>query len=179
MVLAGLLIAASIIPALAEDDAEKKGVTINDVFERFGFTTSGMGSSVPCHVTGAIDKKTFLRQIPLLQSMGMLNRDLTQTDINAKPTMLTMAWALQMAPVVTKEIFENNPKVNSCALDFVVKEYDVYGHMVDSKLFAYTFDRATFKKIDWDHFESQNMAAVAHNFSLDPSIMARVERETK
>jgi hypothetical protein len=177
VILAAVLTTAWVASAQAEDDSSK-AVTVNDVFQNFGFTISG-GNDVPCRVTGVLEKKTFLSKVPLLQKLGMLNQELTQADINTKSTMLAVAFVMQMAPVVAKEIFENNSRANICSIVLNLREPNVYGHMVDDKILSYSFDRATFKKIDWDHFEATNMPAVAHEFTLDPAVMTRVTTETR
>jgi hypothetical protein len=160
------------------DNSEKPSLNINDVFGGFGFTTS-TSIEPSCRVIGTIDKQTYLQKVPLLQTMGMLNHDLTKADINIKPTMLAAAFAMQMAPVVTKETFEKNPGVNICSFAVNLKEADVYGHTVDNNIFFYTFNRATFDKINWDQFDATNMPQVARPFSFNPEMMARVATEAR
>lgn len=177
--LAALLCAAVSTTFAQSDNSEKPSLSVNQVFGVFGFTTSTSIDHGPCRVTSTLDKQAFLQKVPALQALGMLNPDLTMADINTKPAMLAAAFAMQMTPVVTKETFENNPSVNICSFVVNLKEANVYGHTVDDNILSYSFDRATFDKINWDQFDATNMPKVAQRFLLNPEMMARVDTEAR
>jgi hypothetical protein len=177
--MAALLYAVVSTAFAQSDDSTKPTLGVNDVFGGFDFTMSTSIDHGSCRVTSTLDKSAFLQNVPTLQTLQMLNPDLTTTDINTKPTMLAAAFTLQMTPVVTKETFEKNPDTNICLFVVNLKEANIYGHTVDDNILSYTFDRATFDKINWDQFEAGNMPKVARQFLLNLQMMARVETESQ
>jgi predicted outer membrane lipoprotein len=119
VVTAAALFCAVVSAAFAQsDNSEKPSLSVNEVFGGFGFT---MSTSIEpsCRVIGTIDKQTFLQKVPLLQTMGMLNPDLTKADINIKPTVLAAAFAILTA-------------ITSDKRDYRSLHMSAFDHLVDT-----------------------------------------------
>jgi hypothetical protein len=121
-----------------------------------------------CNVEMGLNQKTFIENLPQLQQIGLLNRDITQTQINSEPNMLSMAFAIQMLPVATKEIYENNKKVDRCEFSQSLSSIDDYGNDKKIKVLTYEFTRALYKKINWDNIPTQGMMKIAPKFHMSP-----------
>ena len=100
--------------------------------------------------------------------MGMLNPDITQTKINSEPNMLSMAFALQMLPVATKEVYESNKEVDRCEFSQSLSSIDDYGNDKKITMLTYQFTRALYKKINWDNIQAQSMMKIAPKFHMSP-----------
>lgn len=100
--------------------------------------------------------------------MGMLNPDITQTRINSEPNMLSMAFALQMLPVATKEVYENNKEVDRCEFLQSLSSIDDYGNDKKITVLTYQFTRALYKRINWDNVQAQSMMKIAPKFHMSP-----------
>ena len=148
LMLSAALAAVLIQPAFGGDDnqtGETEGsdaVTVNSLFGRFGFSSSPHVTASSCSVEMGLNQKTFIENLPQLQQIGMINPDITQTKINSEPNMLSMAFALQMLPVATKEIYENNKTVDRCQFSQSLSSTDDYGNDKKTTMLTYEFNRA-------------------------------------
>ena len=57
---------------------------------------------------------------------------------------------------------------NKALFDVGVTVRDEYGQGERKKAFSFAFDRATFSKINWNHFDDSNLMKVAEDFSFTP-----------
>jgi hypothetical protein len=151
--------------------------SVNEIFGHFGFTTEASIDHGSCQITGTTDKQVFLEKVPVLQKLGLLNQDLTETDINMRSNQLALGFTMQMTTVATKETFEKNPSIGTCSFVMNLKEADVYGHPTTVRMISYSFNRAIFDKIDWLHFIPTNMMKVAQQFSISPEMKSRFATE--
>ena len=171
-------VAAGTAASFAQDD-RKPPATVNEVFGAFGFTTSSIVNVLGCRVVGTLDEGIFVTRIPALQRLDLLNRELKQAEIDAKPTTLAVAFTMQMEPAVTKETFDLNSHASVCAFIYNLRGRNRYGHAAENKILSYTFDRKTYEKINWETFKATNMAKVAQHFMRDPAMMARLDGEAR
>jgi hypothetical protein len=151
---------------------------INAVFGTFGFTETKKISPNGCAVDSILDQTKYLNSVPLLQSLQMLNPDITQTVINVKPNLLMMTFAMEMAPTVTRDVFEQNDVVSLCQFRQHIDDVDDYGNEQRKLIFSYRFDRQTSKKVNWDKFEYQNFVKIAPGFKFELWFMQKVGSET-
>jgi hypothetical protein len=156
----------------------EEAVSVNDVFGRFGYTTERVpGQS--CVVKMMIDRKKFIGAVPELKAMDLLNPEyVTQTRMNVEPTALAMAFSLQMAPAVVKDVYDEDAKADRCKFVQAITTEDDYGNDKVGTLFTFEFTRAIYKKVNWDKFLSQNLPKVAIKFIPGPAVEEAVrERE--
>ncbi len=97
--------------------------------------------------------------------------------INSKPNMLSMAFVLEMLPVATKEIYDNNKDVDRCEFSQSLSSVDDYGNDKEILMLTYEFTRALYKKINWDNFQAQNMMKVAPKFHMSSEFGVGLMRE--
>ena len=174
LMLSAALAAVLIQPAFGGDDNRTgeteagDSVTVNSLFGRFGFSSSPHVTASSCSVEMGLNQKTFIENLPQLQQMGMLNPDITQTRINSEPNMLSMAFALQMLPVATKEVYESNKEVDRCEFSQSLSSIDDYGNDKKITVLTYQFTRALYKKINWDNIQAQSMMKIAPKFHMSP-----------
>ncbi|MGO8779164.1 MAG: hypothetical protein ACLQKK_09675 [Rhodomicrobium sp.] len=188
-----LLLAALVVPtvflstaALSQsDDGSKDNLgtadntaTVSVVFGRFGFSSNPDTSPSSCKVEMQLNQATFVKHIDELKAIGLLNSELTQTTVNLMPNTLSMAFAMEIVPVATKEIFERNQDINRCQFFQKVTITDDYGNDKSVLMFSYWFTRELYKKINWDNFPAQNMPKVApkFQFSREFALMTMGER---
>jgi hypothetical protein len=184
-------LAASLIllsaEAIAQNDGADKDsgrassadVTVNAVFGRYGFSDSPNINSQSCKVSMQLEQKEFLTHIDELKTIGLLNPDLTQTAINLKPNLISMAFIMQMLPVATKEIYENNKNVDLCEFTQSLIGADDYGNDTHIMVLSYNFTRSLYKKINWDKFEAQKMLKVAPKFQFNPAFEVLIIKEQR
>ena len=158
-------------------DTADNAVTVNVVFGRFGFLSNPDVSPTSCKVEMQLNQATFIEHIEELKALGLLNSDITRTAVNLMPNTLSMAFAMQMVPAATKEIFERNNNVNRCEFFQKVTTIDDYGNDKSIMMFSYWFTREVYKKINWDNFPAQNMPKVAPKFQFSQEFMVMTIRE--
>ena len=177
------LTAALIGPVFAGDDNSSEGtktddsVNVNTVFGRYGFSSSPHVTASSCSVELTLNQKTFIENIDDLKQMHLMNREISQTMINSKPNFLSMAFAFEMLPVATKEIYDENKNVDRCQFSQSLSSTDDYGNDKKILMLTYEFTRALFKKINWDNFQAQSMMKVAPKFHINSEFGAIVVRE--
>ena len=84
---------------------EKSHISISDAFGRFRYTTDRVPGNA-CGIVMSLDREAFIRTVPLLKAMELLNPEyVTQTRMNAEPTVLATGFAIQMAPLAVKDLY--------------------------------------------------------------------------
>ena len=146
-------------------------------FTAFGFTRVKSIPNKPCIVESVLKEDDFIEAIPKLQKVGILNPDITQTAINSKPHMMESAFTMQMAPVVTHDLFEKNEKVMTCQFRQVLSDVDDYGTERKRLMFSYKFDRATDSRVKWDTLKTTGFLRIAPGFKFEPWFMQAVNAE--
>ncbi|MBV9755857.1 MAG: hypothetical protein JO047_02270 [Alphaproteobacteria bacterium] len=153
-------------------------IDVNSVFGRFGYATTSKIDQKSCQITLKLDQKAFIEKVPMLQAMQLLNPDITQTKINTEPTVLSMAFSLNMAPVAIKEVYDENPGVDRCSFRQNVAVVDDYGNDRDEWFFSFAFSRQLYKRINWDKFPPQNLMKIAPEFRFNPVVMMKANNES-
>lgn len=175
-VLVVVLLAPTVI-AMAQDkdqDADKMSL-----FSQFGFTRVNSAPGKPCVVESTLSEDDFVKAIPTLQKVGILNPDITQTEINTKPHLLESAFTMEMAPLVTQDLFEKNDKVMTCQFRQILSDVDDYGTDRKRLIFSYKFDRATNNRVNWDNFKAMNFPKIAPAFKYEAWFLQSINEETE
>lgn len=114
-------------------------------------------------VTCSRDK--VIQEVPLLKKMGMINPEVTQTQINMMPNLIVMVFALEDAGLMVHEYFGDHPGVNETAWTVAIDVPDAYGNLHRQTAFRFNFSRALDRRINWDNFQPKNLESVAPRFS--------------
>lgn len=157
------------------EDASPKDVL--SALEALGFKQTESISAASCRVAVEANQEEVLKSLPLLKKMEVLNEDMTLSDFRRAPTKTTMAIAMQMATMEIKAVYDSNPAADKCLFQHVMISNDEYGNPKKDGLFSYTFDRFTYKKINWDKFETQNLIKVSRDFKFNPAMASRINGE--
>jgi hypothetical protein len=174
---------ALIGPVFAGDDNSSEGtkpdnsVNVNAVFGRYGFSSSPHVTGSSCSVELRLNQKTFIENLDEPKQIGLMNREISQTMINSKPNFLSMAFAVEMLPVATKEIYDENKNVDRCEFSQSLSSTDDYGNEKKILMLTYEFTRALYRKINWDNFQAQGMMKVAPKFHLNPEFGGDLVKE--
>jgi hypothetical protein len=91
---------------------------------------------------------------------------------------MEFAWTLNVSSMLLKQDYDKNPKIDRCRFDSHASVPDDFGNVVDHVLFSYDFDRALFKKINWDKRETRNLIKVAPHFKMSDWFMIQASKET-
>jgi hypothetical protein len=149
----------------------------DEMFAKFGYKVHREVAAGRCTVESDIEADKFLESIPDLQRLQIMNRDITQTQINLLPTSLEMAFALNMTATAIENTFDQNPQASTCSFRQYLDDADDLGHERKRPMFSYNFTRALNAKVNWDKFQSKNIMKVAPGFRFDPMMMQAVEEE--
>ena len=176
LVVAAIVVVAASwsMPAFSQ---EKDEASVNSVFGRFGFTTQREADK-GCATVMTLDRKTFIDSMPQLKAMDILNPEyVTQTRINMEPMALAMAFALEMAPTVVKELYDGEKTSDKCSFRQVVIIQDDFGNDKTETLFQFGFTRAVYSKVNWDKFQTQNLSKIASKFTFGPAMQEAIREK--
>ncbi|MEH3065448.1 MAG: hypothetical protein PGN33_22835 [Methylobacterium radiotolerans] len=157
--------------------AANDDIGLVSVFSRFGLTEKKDIGPSSCKVKSDLDQRTFVRSIPALQEIGLLNKDITQTRINLQPKSMSMAFSVQMATVIIPDAFSDPKTSDVCYFTHTLTYSDEYGNDKTIDVFTYKFTRALNGRINWERFEAGNLAKIAPDFKFSREIMLGVRSE--
>lgn len=149
----------------------------NTLFSSFGYHSTPSVDSKSCNMKIVLKKSDLIDKVPVLQKLGILNPDITQTRINQQPNLIAMTFAVSMAPVVTKELYDSQQGVDKCHFVQFLDDVDDYGHDEQIEMFSYNFNRKLHKRVNWDNFDSKNLMKIAPGFHFSPEFTARAAGE--
>lgn len=163
----------------SDQDAEAVGTpAFESMFGQFGLKVRREIAGTKCSVDSDLDASTFISSIPMLQGIGLLNRDVTQTQINTEPTRLELAFSIQMAPLIIQPTFERQPQPSNCVFRQFLDDADDLGNDRRRLLFSYAFSNALSGKVNWDKFQALNITKIAPRFRVEPWAMQTFMEES-
>jgi len=119
--------------------------------------------SKPVTVEMVCDEQQVIQSLPVLQKMGMMNPDITQTMANMYPEKVVLGYMVQITPAAVSVFYkDHHVNMSKWATGIVVP--DLYGHPSARVISSFRFDRKTFNRIEWDAFPPQNFPSVAPGF---------------
>lgn len=123
-------------------------------------TTNGQ-----CVVSITVDRGKVNRDFQKLQTIGLLNPDISQTFINThqNPAALAMATQLTVMAIISKY---RTTAMDKCAFVASFLITDEYGQEKKQVLFGFGFDRKLFNKINWENFENSNLPKVSYQYQM-------------
>lgn len=116
-------------------------IDVNSVFGRFGYKLDAKLGTKSCQIDLQLDEKAFLESIPALKQLQLLNPDITQTKIHTEPTVLSMAFSIEMAQVSIKDVYDENPSADRCFFKQTLNTVDDYGNDEKEWLYSFGFTR--------------------------------------
>ncbi|MCJ2084598.1 hypothetical protein MKK88_01125 [Methylobacterium sp. E-005] len=160
----------------AAEDADQAKM-MQSMLEGMGFkqTTDIKGGN--CKIVVDATQNKVIDSVPLLQKFGILNDEMSKSELTRTPTKTTMVIALQFAPVEIKGIYDSFPDADKCSFTHNIISNDEYGNSRKETMFTYGFDRATYSKVNWDNFKSQNLIKIGRGFAFNPAIARRTSEE--
>ena len=124
--------------------------------------------------TGAItrvqvecDQQKVINNFPVLQRIGLMNPDITQTQLNLMPSMFASIFLQEITASLIHPLYRDTPAQESVwSGDLIVA--DTYGHMRRATVFTFRFNRPLDGKVNWDNFNDANLSKIAPGFALTP-----------
>ena len=114
-----------------------------------------------------MDFKKIISNIDALKGMGLLNNDLSQTFVNLHPNRPVAAIAT-FAAVMTIIAEYRTEQTDQANFVVFLNIPDVYGKIQVQQLFSFDFNRKLFDRVNWDNFETANLAKIAPHFKFSP-----------
>lgn len=121
----------------------------------------------PVKVEIIVNEDTTLKAVPLLQSQGVLNPDISQTFINAYPHSVCIVFA-QMASVMNIMDAYSNTSIDKADFSIFLEVTNDYGERIKKPVFTFSFDRKTYNRIHWDNFQMSKLPKVGLRFRYTP-----------
>ena len=133
----------------------------------FGCTVDSTPVGVVTRVNVTCDRQKVIEAMPMLQRIGLMNPDLTQTQLNAMPNTVATGFLLQDVGAMINPMYRGT-SAQETAWDAALTVPDDYGHLQRKTVFSFHFTRALNNRIDWNNFEIANLAKVAPHFWFSP-----------
>lgn len=113
------------------------------------------------------DQQKVINNFPLIQQLGMMNPDITQTQINMMPSALAAVFLQEVTATLIHPLYEATT-AQETAWSSALIVADTYGHMQTKTVFTFRFNRALDGKVNWANFNDANLPKIAPGFVLTP-----------
>jgi hypothetical protein len=128
-------------------------------------------------LTVKCDEAKVIANIPTLQSIGLINSELTQGYINTHHISLTGNTAMTAAEMALMVSYQNNPSLDQLRVEVAIDAVDDYGNSAPHPAFIFEFDRATYARINWNNFDRSKLPNVSKKFVFSPWYQTLVLRQ--
>lgn len=124
----------------------------NSYLDGIGISYIRAGSTM----TIMINQQKALEAIPSLKEDGILNPELTQTFVNACPTLVSAYIGFLYTGVILIYTYKNMPldKIN---VKIYIELPDIFGNNIQHSIASFKFSKNLFNKINWDNFDASMM----------------------
>jgi len=153
----------------------------NDAYGNMGchaILKEGSGKT-PALLTMTCDQGEVLEAIPVMQSAGIVNAEMSQTWARLHPFTAAFAVSNIALEALIDEAYKNSPGLNVVQVHSDIQYADDFGHDKHNTAAVFSFDRATWKKINWDKFPASNIPKVSRGYRLTPWFNATAGPETE
>jgi len=123
-----------------------------------------------------VDMNAALEKIPMMQSIGFLNPDLTPTFFKMNSHAFMMKMSTLAGATAIQSAYEDKG-VGDLSVNAYYTNYDDFGHEARHKIYSLQFTRALNDKINWDGFDTSKLPKVAKSFRFDPQFVADTQGE--
>lgn len=144
------------LPSIQNTSSDK----IQNVFSKYGVNYNLNGNNIDI----VIDREKALQSIPILKAIGIMNPDISQTEINESPTIYAGLVGLLMMPEIIVDIYKTNNNVDNLKFTSYLLVADNYGNNKKHQIYSFNFDRHLYEKINWNNFSSEKLVKIAPNF---------------
>jgi hypothetical protein len=141
-------------------------VMTDEILQTYGFSTVQSLEANPCAFKLTLDQTRFNEIMPRLIEKGMLGNGESLQAANQHFTGMEIVWSVSMMSALVQQTYRLNPKTDRCTFEGRFLVPDNYGHAQDKPGYTFDFDRALYKRIDWDRMEARNLMKVAHRFHI-------------
>lgn len=145
-------------------------VSLNDILaglKNFGCSMNTAKSGSITRVQVECDQQKIIDNFPALQKMGMMNPDITQTQINMMPSALAAVFLQEVTATLIHPLYQSTPaQETEWSSSLVVA--DAYGNAKSHTVFTFHFNRAIDSRVNWDNFNDANLPKIAPNYVLTP-----------
>jgi hypothetical protein len=135
-------------------------------FRSIGITVTRSQANSTTELVVRGNQAKLLESIPLLQTMGLLNPDITQTDLNQAPVTFSGLVLMEVVVGYLQALYRGVPSVDKFHCRALLDLPDDYGHLETHEAFSFRFDRRLYRKIDWNNFIVARFPKVAPGFAL-------------
>ena len=135
--------------------------------QKFGCAVAQSHAGARTLVTVTCDQAQIIQELPVLQATGLMNPDITQTQVNAEPGMIGEGFLMQAVAAVIHPLYQST-NAQATSWDAGLNVADDYGHMRRHSVFTFDFSRALDQRINWENFGTANLLKVAPHFRLTP-----------
>lgn len=111
-----------------------------------------------------IDPKEVLKTIPKLQKTGLIDRNLTKTEIGFYQSLLAGTASIPYVTNLIKTIYSKNNQINQISVYTYLLSPDLYGNTGKEPCYSFDFDRNLYQRINWANFQSNNIKRITSNF---------------
>ncbi len=119
-----------------------------------------------------MDQNKILKNISKLQQKGIIDRNLTNTEISFYETQLVAMASIPYVTQVIKSLYHSNNKKDQIHIIAYVLTTDLYGNKIKSFCYSFNFNRPLYQKINWQNFQSSNIVKIAPNFTVSEQCKA-------
>lgn len=133
----------------------------------FGCSASRKPEHSATAISVTCDQKKFLVEMPALQKLGLINPDITQTQLNSTPDLYATGFLLMMTDSLIQPLYRDK-KVGTTTWDAGLVVPDLYGNTKREKVFSFKFTRKLNDRINWDNFSATNLPKIAPEFRTTP-----------
>lgn len=139
----------------------------------FGITYKKTNDNIDIYM----NENKLLQKIPEMQALGALNPEITQTQINLAPTMLTAISGLYFTTAIIPYIYKTT-KVDQMHFKLYLITQNDYGNDETHLYVSFNFNRTLYAKINWDNFQISNLVKIAPHFKYSEWYFHKIKGES-
>jgi hypothetical protein len=144
----------------------------NSLFGQYGISYNIKGEQVDIN----IDQEKVINSIPDLKKIGIINPDITQTDINLNKIEIAGSTALNATTAIVMSIYQTT-KLDNLQFKGYLLSPDNYGNNQKHLIFSFGFDKKTADKVNWENISLEGFAKISKNFHFSNWYAANVEEQ--
>ena len=168
------------LPALPADET---GAGDTD-WQNFTASASALGIELiyrhtpqSCTVLSTMDETTFKGLTSAFIAARAASDDQARSWTAHSFTVGMLLQQAEFSAPTVKHLYTDFPDADACNFEVALNSFDVFGQPAPKPLYTIAFSRATFNKINWEHFIPANLAKVADAFKVSPDAAARLKAE--
>jgi hypothetical protein len=176
--LSGVCCALAFLICLSRISLADTPVMTDEILKTYGFSNVQSLEASPCALKLTLDQTTFNEIMPLLMEKGMLGNGESLQAANQHFTGMEIVWSVSMMSALVQQTYRLNPKTDRCTFEGRFLVPDKYGHAQDKPAYTFDFDRALYKRIDWDRMEARNLMKVSKSFHISDWVSLEMNKES-